>query len=71
MVSAPFGMRVFLRFVCVPLCFCEDQKVEMEGLHHLLNEFLRLRSFNALIRSWHVSREVMLNCFNILLSFVR
>ena len=38
-------MRAFLHFVlCAPFFVCCS-----EGVHHLLKEFLRLRSFNALI----------------------
>ena len=54
----------FLRFDCdlFVLCFSEGR---LEGVHHLLIEFMRLRRFNTLIRSQHVSGEVMLSCLGI------
>ena len=42
-------MRAFLDFVCVPLCFVLSSEGRKEGVHHLMKELLRLRSFNALI----------------------
>ena len=44
-----FGLRAILHFVCVPLCSVKSSEGRQEGVHHLLKEFLRLRSLNALI----------------------
>ena len=60
-------MRTFLHYVCVPLCFVfssEDHR--KEDVRHLLNEFLRLKRFNALFRSWHINKKDMLNFFDVL-----
>ena len=43
-----FGMRAFLHFVCVPLCFVCNLEGRKEGAYHLLKEFWRLTRFNAL-----------------------
>ena len=42
-------MRAFPHFVCVPVCFVCSSEGRKEGVHRLLKEFLRLRSFSALI----------------------
>ena len=55
-LCAFFGMRVFLFFfLCVPLCSVKSSQGRNEGVHHLLKEFLRLRSFSALISFLAVS----------------
>ena len=54
-------MRAFLHFVCVPLCFVYRSEGLKEGVHHLVKEFLRLRSYNALISLLELKGDVSLS----------
>ena len=53
-LCAFLGMRVFLLFVCVPLCFVHSSEDRKEGVHHLLNEVLRLSCFNAMLNGFGI-----------------
>ena len=59
--------RVIIRFICVPPFFVHIRRSN-GGRAPLFEEFLRLRSFNALISFLARSREDVLSWFDILFS---